>query len=171
MKIREARSEDASAMARVHVDAWQTAYRGVVPQEHLDGLSYAHRTEKFREFLRPDSARGTYVAVQDSEIIGFLIVGDCRDEDLERSAVGEIWGVYVHPSAWRRGIGRLLCNRGTDLLRESRHSEAVLWVLAGNARACRFYETIGFLPDGAEKMVPLGTPMRAIRYRKSIATA
>ena len=32
MKVREARASDAAAIARVHVDSWQTTYAHVLPQ-------------------------------------------------------------------------------------------------------------------------------------------
>ncbi len=30
MRIREARLEDASAIARVHIDAWRETYQGII---------------------------------------------------------------------------------------------------------------------------------------------
>jgi hypothetical protein len=44
--------------------------------------------------------------------------------------------------------------------------EIVLWALAGNARAERFYAREGFHPDGATDIHPrLGLPM--VRYRRA----
>jgi hypothetical protein len=40
VNVRRARLQDAAAIARVHVDAWRSTYRGIVPDEHLDGMSY-----------------------------------------------------------------------------------------------------------------------------------
>lgn len=39
MILREARLDDASAIARVHVDTWLSTYRGIVPEEYLSKLS------------------------------------------------------------------------------------------------------------------------------------
>src|SRR5205809_105170 len=37
--IRPARVEDAAGIAKVHIDSWRTTYKGMVPDEHLAGLS------------------------------------------------------------------------------------------------------------------------------------
>jgi len=36
--IRLASVDDADAVSEVHVRAWQSAYRGVMPDDYLDGL-------------------------------------------------------------------------------------------------------------------------------------
>jgi hypothetical protein len=41
--IREASIEDAAAIADLHVRSWQAAYRGIVPDVILDGLSVEAR--------------------------------------------------------------------------------------------------------------------------------
>jgi len=38
MKIHLATPDDALPLARLHVAAWRAAYRGLVPDEFLDGL-------------------------------------------------------------------------------------------------------------------------------------
>ncbi len=43
MIIRPARVEDAAEMAGVHVQSWRSAYRGLVPQDFVDGLDIARR--------------------------------------------------------------------------------------------------------------------------------
>lgn len=39
MRIREATVADVDAIAQAHVDAWRTAYAGLVPQEFIDPLT------------------------------------------------------------------------------------------------------------------------------------
>jgi RimJ/RimL family protein N-acetyltransferase len=44
-------------------------------------------------------------------------------------------------------------------------SRAVLWVLAGNTRARRFYEAGGWKPDGEIRTEPVnGEPVDQLRY-------
>jgi hypothetical protein len=38
MNVREARLEDARAIAEVHLASWKTTYRGIIAQEYIDGL-------------------------------------------------------------------------------------------------------------------------------------
>ncbi|WP_430787700.1 hypothetical protein [Actinoplanes sp. G11-F43] len=53
-------------------------------------------------------------------------------------------------------------------LTEFRHPAAILWVLESNARARRFYEAAGWVPDGAVKVdSSRGFPMREVRCRRT----
>jgi len=40
IEIRRATPSDLAGMARVHVETWKTSYRGIVPDAHLDALTY-----------------------------------------------------------------------------------------------------------------------------------
>ena len=65
---------------------------------------------------RPGSA--TFVAERDGEVVGFASVGRSRDED-EREDEGELYAIYVHPTAGIDGIGRALIERGEESMRAS----------------------------------------------------
>jgi len=49
--IREATSDDARAIAEVHMASWRWAYRGDLPAEFLDGLTVDDREREWREWL------------------------------------------------------------------------------------------------------------------------
>ena len=49
--VREAMPCDAAAIARVHVDAWRTTYRGIVPDEYLSSLSYEKSQQRWERLL------------------------------------------------------------------------------------------------------------------------
>jgi ribosomal protein S18 acetylase RimI-like enzyme len=165
MNIRRATPDDADALARLHVDAWRAAYRGLVPDAHLAGLDVDRRAQRYRESLARN-AEETYLAERDGELLGFLTLGACRDTDVDQEATGEIWGIYLAPAHWREGIGTALCRYGEGLLRARGFRIATLWVFAGNPRARRFYEAMGFAADGATKVLDRGAPLAAVRYRK-----
>ena len=38
LTVRRATPEDAAGVAGVHVRSWQVAYRGLLPDDYLDGL-------------------------------------------------------------------------------------------------------------------------------------
>lgn len=63
VEVRRAVPEDARAIAAVHVGAWQVAYRGLMADELLDGLSVAQREEVWREALAGGGSPAVYVAV------------------------------------------------------------------------------------------------------------
>jgi len=58
VRIREASVEDAPAIAYVHVAAWRVAYRGLLPQEHLDQLDEGRRAEVWAHLI--SSAGGAF---------------------------------------------------------------------------------------------------------------
>jgi len=56
-----------------------------------------------------------------------------------------------------------------DRLREDGRAEAVLWVLATNERARRFYAAAGWRPDGGSRTEDFaGVPVRELRYRRPL---
>jgi len=170
MNIRLATPDDADALARAHIDSWRSAYRGLVPDSHLAKLDYAKRAEHFSTALTEHSEE-TYLAEENGEVLGFLTVGECRDADVNRRETGEIWGIYLAPAHWRKGVGRALCQYGERLLKSRGHTEAALWVFRANEQATRFYEAMGFRADGASKTLNPGVALEAIRYRRQLGNA
>lgn len=47
--IRQAAVEDAQTIAEVHVHSWQWAYRGLLPDHYLEGLSISERADAHRQ--------------------------------------------------------------------------------------------------------------------------
>lgn len=170
MEIRRATPDDAVALARVHIDSWRSAYRGLVPDSHLDSLDYERHAQRFRESLGRN-AEESYLAEQDGEVLGFLTLGGCRGTDVDQKATGEIWGIYLAPGHWRKGIGSMLCRYGERILTLRGYLAATLWVFAGNDQARRFYEAMGFTADGASRTFNPGAPLEAVRYRKELRDA
>lgn len=167
MNVRRATAEDAPALARVHVESWRAAYRGLIPDSFLLEFIPRRREESFRQSL-DEGSEETHLVEVGHEVVGFFTVGGARDLDLEAKCTGEIWGIYVSPGYWRRGIGRKLAGEALRSLKSRGYENAVLWVLEGNERARKFYEAIGFRLDGEFKNIEWGKPVRALRYRKAL---
>jgi GNAT superfamily N-acetyltransferase len=103
----------------------------------------------------PDPAVG-----QATGIVGYASYGPERDldgtpgpcpaaTDSPQAAVAELYALYVLPAWWSTGTGRALMQRVLDEVRAEGYQRITLWVLAGNARARRFYERSGFRLSGA----------------------
>jgi ribosomal protein S18 acetylase RimI-like enzyme len=167
MNIRPARVDDAPLLARVHVDSWRAAYRGLVPDSSLQRFGYQWREESFRRSLAT-GAEETYLVQVEGQVVGFLTLGAARDPDLDVSRTGEIWGIYVSPGYWRKGIGKRLAEEAERILKSRGYQDAVLWVLEGNQQARRFYEAMGFALNGESRDVDWGAPLKAVRYRKAL---
>jgi GNAT superfamily N-acetyltransferase len=169
MRVRRVQAGDAAALARVHVRTWQVAYQGHVPQEYLDGLDLAARQAQWERWIhdmRPPV--GTSVLEHETDgVVGFIHVSPSRDADTDPAVVGEVGGLYVLPAYWGTGGGRLLMAEGVGRLVAAGYHEAILWVLGSNARARRFYEAVGWQPDGATKTDDSrGFPLFEVRYRR-----
>jgi GNAT superfamily N-acetyltransferase len=163
--LRSATAEDAAGLARVSVDSWRVAYRGLVPQDYLDALSYEEREWGWDGRLR-QSGLEPWVLQVDGRIGGFVILVEARSVD-GGPGVGELEGIYLHPTLFGLGLGRRLMELALERLLARGHTEAVLWVLDGNRRAERFYEAAGWQREDVVRPHPrLGGPLR--RYRRSL---
>ena len=132
VELRPAVPEDAPAIAEVWHAGWGDGHRGLVPPE-LERI-------RTRESFGPRAAArvpGTTVAVVDGGVIGFVTV---HGDEVEQ----------VHVSAAHRGSGIAadLLFDGEHRVAVAGHSEAWLAVVAGNARALRFYERQGWSDAG-----------------------
>jgi ribosomal protein S18 acetylase RimI-like enzyme len=169
--IRAASIEDAYQIAVVHVQSWQGAYRGLMPQAYLDGLEPSQRVARWERSITQaaGSTSGTFVASIGGELLGFVSYSPVRDLDADPSRTGEVNAIYLAPAAWGKGIGRKLMEAALERLAFAGFSEAMLWVLDSNARARRFYEAGGWSADGTHKIDERrGFPITEIRYRKPL---
>lgn len=150
--IREAVVDDAEEVAGVHVRSWQAAYRGLIDQKILDGLSIADRAVSWRGFVVEPlpTTLALLVAVRDGTVVGWTSFGSGRDEDGRGD--GEVYGIYADPAAWSTGIGHALLAAAEARLADAGHTRAYLWVLDGNDRADSFYSRHGWAADGATKI-------------------
>jgi len=172
MNVRAARVEDAERIAEIHVLGWQGGYRGLMPQDYLDGLDPAQRLPRRIQSLQgADWSQGGCFVVADDEgvLAGFADVGRSRDDDADPDRVGEVRAIYLSPDAWGKGLGRGLMAAALTHLARLGYEQVTLWVLETNARARRFYEAAGFCSDGAVKIDDsLGFSLQEVRYRRGL---
>ncbi|MET0790278.1 MAG: GNAT family N-acetyltransferase [Polyangiaceae bacterium] len=167
-RIRIAAPADVADIARVHVRAWQSAYRGHIPDGYLDALEPEQRVPLWSKVV-VDPSSAVLVGIFNHALVGFCSQFTARDADVG-SGVAEISALYVEPGHWRAGVGRALLEAAVRCAREREFSALTLWVLAGNARARRFYEALGFELDGREKTEQRpGFSLHEVRYRRSLS--
>ncbi len=141
--IREAAPADAAGIARVHIESWRTTYPGIMPQEHLDDLSVAERTQTWQDILSRPNTDGscTFVAeAEGGEIVGFVHGGPERSGDPEYHA--EIQTIYLLQSMQGLGLGRRLLTTAARRLSENGFPTLMLWTHVRNP-ARSFYERLG----------------------------
>jgi GNAT superfamily N-acetyltransferase len=162
--LRRAGEPDVEAIAGIHVRSWQWAYRGLIPDAGLDSLTVAERLPGWRSALGPGTVHRVWLAEQDGRGVGFAAWGPVRDADLD-PATAELYAIYLDPAAAGTGVATALMAAAAGEMRQQGRARAVLWVLAANPRARRFYERGGWVVDGSRKTVTLrGASLEAVRY-------
>jgi GNAT superfamily N-acetyltransferase len=155
-RVRPAADADARPIAELHVRGWQWAYRGILPDSYLAGLSVDAREQMWlRRLADPDPRAGILVWDEDGRVRGFAVYGPARDE-LDGADRGKLFAIYLDQEVVGRGAGRALHDAAMDGLRAAGFGAAVLWVLESNARGRAFYERQGWVPDGQQKSYTFG---------------
>lgn len=152
------------AIARVWVAAWHAAYTGLMPAEYLAALDAQAALPALLVALRSNPT--VLVLELGAEIVGFSVYNASRDSGAGPDT-GEVIAINLHPSCWRRGLGRALLQQTLQRLSARGFSRATLWVLHGNANARRFYEALGWRCDDVEKQDErlTGFALHEVQYR------
>src|SRR5688500_8442383 len=140
MSIRPATQADIPAIARVHVDSWRSTYRGIVPDEYLDSLTYANRERMWRQVLGEFAERHVAHVAEDADtgVVGFALGATADEPGFD----GEMLAIYLLSDHQGVGVGRrLMATVAKDLAARGMGS-LIVWVLAENP-ARRFYEALG----------------------------
>jgi GNAT superfamily N-acetyltransferase len=151
VEIRHATADDAAGLARVQTEVWRDAYEGLLPADFL--ARRVITADLWLNRIRQLEAQfAVQVAVDDTgDVVGFALTGPAVEpaphEDESR---GQLYAIYVLASYWGTGIGHDLHRAAIDDLLAAGFSEAILWVLPGNARAIAFYERQGWSDRGIE---------------------
>lgn len=163
---------DLDAVARLHFESWRTTYDPILPPAEAARLTLEERRSAWHRLLAaPRAGENQWVAELDGRIAGLVAAGPAEGEGGE---VGEIHAIHQAPRLRGRGIGRRLLAAGTRDLRAAGFSRAVLWALAANAGAHRFYEALGWSRDGISVVRPMGgieglPTVEEVRYARELS--
>lgn len=165
MVVRDARPNDALAIARIHVRSWQVGYRGLLPDDYLDRMKAEDRAARYTLGSADRGQPATLVA-EDFGILGFVTTGPARAPDTGK---GELGALYVAPESWGKGIGTALIEAAHLRLKEGGFADAVLWLLAGNERGLRFYLRHAWAPSGTSKTAEVwGVRVKEIQLERRL---
>jgi ribosomal protein S18 acetylase RimI-like enzyme len=164
MEIQAATAEDCRAVAEVHVESWQDAYRGILPEPYLASLSVTEREGMWRRMLEQQPSH-LLVARAAGQVVGFVAFGASRDEGAPDDRA-EIWAIYVRAASWSSGAGRRLWLEALNRILAEGYKSVSLWVIARNGRAIQFYERAGFVvePESRKSFELGGTRLEELRY-------
>ena len=165
--IRDALPTDAQVIAQIHVRSWQQAYRELLPSDFLDSLSVTlpRREAYWRDAITRRECN-VLVAEVAGQVVGWIAVGPCRDQERSGVGRGEVQAIYVLADLWGKGIGTALWQAGSGLLFDQSYKHLSLWVLAANVRAIRFYQRRGGMeePDSRRSLLRGGVTLEEVRY-------
>ena len=162
VRLRPATDTDLAAVGDLHYRSRAEAYAGLVSPSALTFGDGGALGEWWAERWRweKDTHRLT-VAVDGDTVVGFSYVGPTP-----AAGVSELYAIHVDPAYVGTGTGRALMIDALPALARI-GDRATLWVLAANARARRFYERGGWVPDGTTRIEPIGgEPVEQLRYSR-----
>ena len=165
-KIIKAGLENAYDVAYIHVNSWKAAYKGIVPDEYLNGLSVEKSAQKFKE-IKAKGIAHHYLMYVDKRPSGVLVYSKSFDEDTDEGTA-DIGAIYFLPEYWGKGLGTKLMDFGISEIKKAGYNAVTLWVLEQNIRARKFYEKKGFVFDGTKEEINIGKPLVKVRYRIDI---
>jgi ribosomal protein S18 acetylase RimI-like enzyme len=137
--VRSAEIDDVEGITAVHDASWRYAYEGLIPAQELARMIARRGPRWWSRAIR----RGTAVLVLEvgGTIAGYATFGPNRARDLSQK--GEVYEIYLLPEYQGVGLGtRLFLAARRELARHG-YETAVVWALADNESACRFYRNAG----------------------------
>lgn len=137
--VRRAEAKDAEAITAVHDSAWRFAYDGVIPAKELARIIARRGPRWWDRAIR----RGTAILVLEmgGAICGYATVGPNRARNLPQK--GEVYELYMMPEYQGIGLGTRLFLAARRELARFGFDTTVVWALADNENACRFYKNAG----------------------------
>jgi ribosomal protein S18 acetylase RimI-like enzyme len=141
--ISTATTGDLHAIAEMHVLSWQTAYRGVVPDDMLNSRNIEDSVSGWRSTLQSYPENITVAKNRDGVLVGFCCAGAVVDAKRSGPFEFEIYGLHVTPQLHRQGIGTSLIANAFARMGALGFRRAVVWTLEGLVQSRRFYEKRG----------------------------
>ena len=134
-----ANREDATGVTKVQVDSWRTTFKGIVPDDFLNNLSYDKREPIWKRAIIENNL---YIAEDENgHVIGFSAGGKERTGNY-KTYLGELYTIFILKEHQGKGLGRSLVKLVVDDLKRNNLNSMVIWVIKENP-ACQFYEALG----------------------------
>jgi GNAT superfamily N-acetyltransferase len=142
--VRDGKIDDISQIAQIHVQTWQDAYKDILPQNFLNGLSVEKRANQWKESIKNNQStgqNGLFVVSDGNKIYGFAACGAARNNEF--AGYGELFAIYVAPEFQKHGYGYKLFEKVRGFLKAKGFNNAYVWSLEENIPAHNAYEKWG----------------------------
>jgi len=139
--VRRGAPEDASALAQLFRDAWEVAYRGIIPHLHLETIIRRRDASWWKNAA--SGSDGLLVLEVSDTIAGYATFGRSR---VKGRYQGEIYELYLAPLYQGLGFGEHLFEGVRHALDQRKLNGLIVWALADNQVAQDFYWRRGGRP-------------------------
>ncbi|WP_263350709.1 GNAT family N-acetyltransferase [Acidicapsa acidisoli] len=141
-QIRPAQSNDARAIAHVHLESWKTTYPGIIPEAYIASLKVGDGEQRWQQQLESET-NDIFVSHDESGIFGFISGGPIREPIGNYD--GELYAIYLLQQRQQQGAGRALVRTLADSLHARGLKSMIVWALEANS-AVDFYKHLGAVP-------------------------
>ncbi len=153
--MRQPRIEDVDELARIHVAAWETTFRGKLDDAVIDERTIEVRQRMWTRIVTEPKADEVAVIVEaDGEVRGFTFgaPGNYEDEDPER--IINLNSIFIDPDFKGRGVAAAVHQGFLEECARRGYEEVSGQVHPDNAASQRFLiEKGGWHRDGYEREV------------------
>jgi len=159
--IRRGVPSDAGPLAGLFRDAWELAYRGIIPATHLEALIRRRDEAAWRATL--ETSDGLLVLEVLGKVAGYASFGSRRGRG-RTGYQGEIYELYLGPVYQGLGFGEHLFEACRLALDAKNLKGLIVWALADNVPALSFYWARGGRPIGRTTDRIAGVPLTRVAY-------
>jgi len=149
--IIELKADKINDIATAQVLAWRKAFEGILSEKLLSNLVIEEFVENWKWIIL-DKERKNFIWLNElQEGLGFISFGKPKDKN--EPADFEIYGIYIHPIHWGKGIGHKLMTYALNSIKELKPSaKVVLWTMKMNKVSHKFYCRQGFNTNGENRV-------------------
>lgn len=155
--VRKAVPSDATRLAEVFAESWRGAYRGIIPDIHLEDMIRRRGKAWWAGAIR--AGDGLIVIDVGRKLVGYATFGLARSRTRRANAQGEIYELYLHPHFQGQGLGEHVFESCRHRLDMRGLDGLIVWALEDNSQATDFYWRRGGRPV-AEAREKFGTAER-----------
>ena len=138
--IEKPKKEDSEEIAKLVIDSWKTAYKGLINQKYLDNLNIEDSKNKWKKQIEENN--DILIYRENNKILGVIKYGESEGDKED----GEVYILYVKPEEKGNGIGTKLFNTAKQELLKNDYKKMIVWCLDGNKIGEDFY-----LKSGGDK--------------------
>ena len=147
---RQSCMNDASDIAKIHYQCWQTNYIDIIDHTFLNSLKLEDRIKNREKIIREDPCI-QLVTLYENKVVGFCDAGSFYFRENQTVAIhdsakfkepGEIYAIYIDPKYQNNGIGQILFSEARRQLFQKGLAPFIVWTLKDNSIAYKFYEKL-----------------------------